>query len=260
MKNQYVKQLLTMSTIYFAASVAMAADATATGTASGAVSTASGGTSASSESAVTGAFSRHESAAEMAAANRLASEFETLAGSRENAMSLVKGLRNGTSVPLTLSGQSGASGRLVFSPPTQPMGYGEVSRALSLTRDKLAAQGISYPTPEQLHTVLMGGATVSGAAGTAGVLQLRSQGMGWKQIAQNLDVNLKGNDLVTDTQASPRSLAVTGGGSANANGEGVGVKSRTQIDAGVRTGVLQGSGGIGIGGGVSAGGGLGLGR
>lgn len=248
MKNQYVKQLLAMSTIYFSASVAMAAGATATGRAS-----------ASSESAVTGAFSRHESAAEMAAANRLASEFETLAGSRENAMSLVKGLRNGTSVPLTLSGQSGASSRLVFSPPTQPMGYGEVSRALSLTRDKLAAQGISYPTPEQLHRVLMGEATASGTAGTAGVLHLRSQGMGWKQIAQNLDVNLKGNDLVTDTQASTRSLAVTGRGSANVNGEGVGVKSRTQIDAGARAGVLQG-GGIGIGGGVSAGGGLGLGR
>ncbi|HEY8855807.1 MAG TPA: hypothetical protein VIM43_00460 [Rugosibacter sp.] len=271
MKKQYVKQLLALSTIYFATSVAIAAGATASGTASGATSTASGEMAANSKAAVAGAVSGHESAAELVAANRLATEFETLAGSRENALSLVKGLRSSTPVSLAVSAQSGASGRLVFSPPTQPMGYGEVSRALSLTRDKFAAQGITHPTPEQLRMVLVGEANVSGAgksaqmagtAGTAGVLQLRSQGMGWGQIGQNLNVSPSGH-LAPDAQVSTRASAVTGRKSAN--GEGVGVNSRTQIDADVRTGRMQGGSvgggmGLGIGGAAGVGGGLGLGR
>ncbi len=273
MKKQYVKQLLALSTIYFATSVAIAAGATASGTASGAISTASGetATAASSKTIVAGAVSGHESAAELVAANRLATEFETLAGSRENALSLVKGLRSSTPVSLAMSAQSGASSRLVFSPPTQPMGYGEVSRALSLTRDKFAAQGITHPTPEQLRMVLVGEANVSGAgksaqmagtAGTAGVLQLRSQGMGWGQIGQSLNVSPSGH-LAPDAQASTRASALTGRNSAN--GEGVGVNSRTQIDADVRTGRMQGGSvgggmGLGIGGAAGVGGGLGLGR
>lgn len=271
MKKQYVKQLLALSSIYFATSVAIAAGATTSGTASGTISTASGQTAASSKAAAAGAVSRHESAAELVAANRLASEFETLAGSRENALSLVKGLRSSTPVSLATSAQSDASNRLVFSPPTPPMGYGEVSRALSLTRDKFAAQGITHPTPEQLRTVLMGEANVSGAgrstqvvgtAGTAGVLLLRSQGMGWGQIGQSLNVSPSGH-LLPDAQVSTRASAVTGRNSANS--EGVGVKSRARIDADAGTGRLQGGSvsggmGLGIGGAAGVGGGLGLGR
>ncbi|WP_202636722.1 hypothetical protein [Rugosibacter aromaticivorans] len=270
MKQRHVKQLLALSTIYFATSVAIAAGATASGAASGAISATSGETAASSKTVAAGAISGHESAAELVAANRLAKEFETLAGSRENALSLVKGLRNSMPVSLTVSGQSGASGRLVFSPPTQPMGYGEVSRALSLTQAQFAAQGITNPTPKQLQMVLLGEATASGTGksaqtiGTAGVLQLRSQGMGWSQIAQSLNVSPSGH-LAPDAQVSTRA-SVTGRGNANTSSEGTGINSRAQIDAGARTGLLQGGGvggggmGLGIGGAAGVGRGLGLGR
>lgn len=273
MKKQRIKQLLALSTIYFATSVAIAADATVSGAASGAISATSGEMTASSKIAAAGAISGHESAAELVAANHLVSEFETLAGSHENALNLVNGLHSSTSVSMTVSGQSGTSGHLVFSPPTPPMGYVQISHALSLTRAKLAAQGIANPTPKQLQIVLLGESTgsgtgksaqVAGAAGTAGVLQLRAQGMGWGQIAQSLDISSSGH-LATDAQGSTRTAAVTGHSSANTHSESAGISSRAQIDTGVRSRQLQdgnvgGSMGLGIGGAASVGHGLGLGR
>lgn len=273
MKKRRIKPLLALSTIYFVTSVAIAAGATASGAASGAISAKSGETAASSKTAAAGAVSGHESAAELVAANHLASEFETLAGSHENALNLINGLRSSTPVSLTASGQSGTSGQLVFSPPTPPMEYGEVSRALSLTRAKLAAQGITNPTPKQLQMVLLGESTafgtekstqVAGTAGTAGVLQLRSQGMGWGQIAQTLNVSPSAH-VATDAPVSTRGSAMTGHESANTNGESAGISGRAQIDTGVRTKQLQGGSvgggmGLGIGGAASVGHGLGLGR
>lgn len=260
----------TLGAIYCTASIAIAADATGSGAASGTISAASDGTAASSNAEAAGAIAGRESAAEPVAASHLASEFEAFAGSRENALSLVKGLRNGTPVALTASGQAAASGRLVFSPPTKPMGYGEVSRTLSLTRSYLAAQGITRPTPAQLQMALMGGAATSGSgqsaqtAGTAGVLQLRRQGMGWGQIAQSLNVNPSGH-LGTDAQASAEAPVVTGHGSARINNEGAAVNSRVQVGVGARTGLPQGGGmgggvGLGVGGAAGVGHGLGLGR
>jgi hypothetical protein len=72
------------------------------------------------------------------------------------------------------------------------MGNGEVERALTLASRDLAAAGITNPTPEQLQAALMGGA-VTNAQGQAtsldGVLVLRSQGMGWGQIAHTIGVH-----------------------------------------------------------------------
>ncbi len=274
MKQRHVKQLLILSTtlgaIYCATSVAAAADTTGSGAASGAISAASGGAAASSAAGAAGAAAGRASIAEPVAASRLASEFAAFAGSRENALSLVRGLRDSTPVALTAGGQAAASSRLIFSPPTKPMGYGEVSRALSLTRSHLAAQGIINPTPAQLQMALMGGATTSGSgqsaqtAGTAGVLQLRRQGMGWGQIAQSLNVSPSGH-LATDGQVSAQVPAVTGQGSASVNTEDAVVNSRAQVGVGARTGLPQGGGvgggvGLGIGGAAGAGHGLGLGR
>ncbi|MBI4205570.1 MAG: hypothetical protein HY527_11140 [Betaproteobacteria bacterium] len=107
--------------------------------------------------------------------------------SGSNATSLQQGLRNGTTVTLTGSGQSAT-----FTPPTGHMGNGEVERAMTLASRDLAQAGITNPTPEQLEAAMMGG-TVTNAQGQTstldGVLVLRSQGMGWGQIAQTIGVH-----------------------------------------------------------------------
>ncbi|HET9403821.1 MAG TPA: hypothetical protein VFO57_04505 [Burkholderiales bacterium] len=72
------------------------------------------------------------------------------------------------------------------------MGNGEVERAMTLASRDLAAAGIDNPTPQQTEAALMGG-TVTNAQGQStdmqGVLQLRSQGMGWGQIANTIGVH-----------------------------------------------------------------------
>ena len=119
---------------------------------------------------------------------KIAADFESFAGSKENATALVTGLRNGSEITLTREGEPSAT----FTPPTKPMGYGNVSTSLALARHQLAQQGIVQPTPEQLMTALNGGTiTVDGKTMQyQGVLQMRADGMGWGQIAQQLGTKL----------------------------------------------------------------------
>ena len=105
-----------------------------------------------------------------------------------NGASLQQGLRTGSEI--TLTGPSGE--RAAFTPPTGRMGNGEAERAMTLANRDLASAGITNPTPQQTEAALMGG-TVTNAQGEKtdmpGVLQLRSQGMGWGQIANTIDVH-----------------------------------------------------------------------
>lgn len=120
---------------------------------------------------------------------RIEPSYTDFAGSRSNLQSLASGLRSGNSV--TLTDTTGAPS-VTFTPPTKPMGYGNVTRALDFANRDLVAAGITDPTPEQVSAALMGG-TVINAQGQAinldGVLQLRSQGMGWGQIAHQLNIS-----------------------------------------------------------------------
>lgn len=125
-------------------------------------------------------------------ASRIASRFESLAGSPESAASLVAGLRSGSVITL---GSSDSAGDIRFTPATPLMGYAHIKRALSLAQRQLAAKGIAEPTPEQVRIALNGGVLSGVGNGAAtrsvevdGVLQLRSQGMGWGRIAHQLDV------------------------------------------------------------------------
>jgi hypothetical protein len=120
------------------------------------------------------------------AAQRVAAQFEPLAGSPQNAQRLVQGLRTGTAITLASSSAS-----VTFTPATRPMGYGNISKALLLAQRDLAARGIVNPTPAQLQVALMGGTLVT-AGGTVqmpGILQLRSMHMGWGQIAHTLSIS-----------------------------------------------------------------------
>jgi hypothetical protein len=131
-------------------------------------------------------------------ASKIASNFTSLAGSPENALALVNALRNGGDVTLTStvppaegSTEPPATTTTTFTPPTGRMGWGEVKHALALAQDSLARAGISNPTAEQLQTALVGGdIVVTNADGTTttttlrGVLTMRSEGMGWGNIAK----------------------------------------------------------------------------
>lgn len=160
-----ILRFLTISAVYFSLNPALAADTL-------------GGIAAPASTAVP--------------AGRIASRFEGLAGSPENAASLVGGLRSGGA---TLSSTDSTSG-VRFAPATTPIGYGNITRALSLAQHQLAAQGIEEPTPEQMRIALNGGTLTSTdrsgitrSAAIASVLELRSQGIGWGRIAHQLAVN-----------------------------------------------------------------------
>lgn len=113
----------------------------------------------------------------------IGSRFGGFAGSDENLESLAFGLRHGASVTL-----KGSEEAVSFTPPTRPMGYGNVTRALDLASRQLSAAGITEPTPQDIRAAMLGG-TVSGPDGEVtlqGVLALRSEGMGWGKIAHTI--------------------------------------------------------------------------
>ena len=212
-------RLLAVSAAYFALSSAYAADAV-TGTTT--TTTTSTSTSGSADPVVAPAA---------VPARKIASRFESLAGSPENAASLVAGLRSGTEI--TLSAPDSTTG-ISFTPTTRPMGYGNITRALSLAQRQLAAQGITEPTPEQLHIALNGGTVTSvdssGATQTVevpGVLQLRSQGMGWGQIAHKLSVSPGNRPLTTSGVSGTGTSGTETSGTAATSGTGTSGTSAT---------------------------------
>ena len=124
-------------------------------------------------------------------ATRFASPFATLAGSQDNAVALATALRTGTAATLTYT--TIVNGKPVtvtetLTPPTKPMGWGNVSHALALAQHSLTQAGITQPTAAELRAALLGGqiTTSDGNAMTLdGVLKLRASGMGWGQIARS---------------------------------------------------------------------------
>jgi hypothetical protein len=136
--------------------------------------------------------------------------------SRTNLESLVHGLRTGTAITLT-SAQGTTGTSTTFTPPTRPMGYGNITRAMTLATRQLSAAGITNPTPQQLQTALMGGTltTTTGTVRMQGVLQLRNQGMGWGQIAHTIGVQPGMGTRHADAVASKTATDITtAGGSA----------------------------------------------
>jgi len=129
------------------------------------------------------------SAGQKTVSRKIAADFTGFAGSQENAEALAAGLRNGAEI--TLTGADGATA--TFTPPTGTMGNGNVYNSLALAKQQLANVGITDPTPEQTQAALNGG-TVTGADGASyelqGILQMRSEGMGWGQIAKSEGMNL----------------------------------------------------------------------
>lgn len=99
--------------------------------------------------------------------HQLIERYTDLAGSEENAASLVKGLREGQEVTLT-NGDTTET----FTPPTGKMGWGNVDNSIAIAERLLKDQGINDPTPAQLEAAM------------TEVLKLRAGGMGWGEISK----------------------------------------------------------------------------
>ena len=105
---------------------------------------------------------------------------------------VVNDLRSGQWTTTTTDPTTNTTTTSTEALPTGKMGFGNVKISLALAQESLRQQGIMQPTSEQLHTSLMGGQMVPGdpTTTTNGILQMRSEGMGWGQIAQKYDVKL----------------------------------------------------------------------
>ncbi|MDX1373935.1 MAG: hypothetical protein R3357_00120 [Burkholderiales bacterium] len=182
---------------------------------------------------------------------KIATDFESFAGSKDNSTALVTGLRSGSEITLTQPGEPSAT----FMPATKPMGYGNVSTSLALAKHQLAQQGITNPTPEQLQTALNGGSiTVDGkTVEYQGVLQMRADGMGWGRIAQQLGTKLgpvvsgiKAQNAHIATLPAARSAPVTSTGVTTASGvrsSGAGGANKAKSSPGGKGVVTAGGGG-----------------
>jgi hypothetical protein len=173
---------------------------------------------------------------------KISGTFNSFLGSDSTAV--VTGLRNGTPITLTTTTPAATPGAAptvtttVITPPTGQMGHGNVFISLALAKQQLGQMGISQPTPEQLQAALTGGTITTGTGATAtttqlqGILTMRSQGMGWGQIAQQQGTKLgpvisglkSANKQVTTTNASSTSQSgssssgiVSGSGKSQGN-------------------------------------------
>jgi len=194
---------------------------------------------------------------------KISGTFSSFLGSDSPAV--VTGLRNGTPITLTTTTPAATPGAAptvtttVITPPTGQMGHGNVFTSLALAKQQLGQLGISQPTPQQLQAALTGGPVTTGTGTTAtttqlqGVLTMRSQGMGWGQIAQKQGTKLgpvisglkSANQQMTTTTASstgsPTSSSsnaiVSGSGKPHGNsGQNVSAQSRSG------EGIVSGSG------------------
>ena len=139
---------------------------------------------------------------------QLVERYTALAGSKQNATSLVTGLRDGKEVTL----KSGTTTE-TFTVPTEKMGYGNIDHALALAEASLAKQGITNPTAAQLEAALVGGDVTTSSGKVVplyGVLQLRADGMGWGRIAQEYGFKL--GDLKRSDRAPDRVAQAERGG------------------------------------------------
>lgn len=140
---------------------------------------------------------------EVVDSDRIVNEFESLAGSHENAQNLVVGLRNAKLVRITMATAPTHSEEISFMPPTRPMSFSDIHQALSLAQARLRSKHIDKPTPAQIKASLAGGALPNADGETTnviGILPLRRRGMSWDQIARIL--RLTGPKPVAALQAA----------------------------------------------------------
>ena len=210
-------------------------------------------------------------------ADKLSGDFGSFLGA--DATGVITGLRNGTPITLTTTtpGTTPTSAPVttttMINPPTGKMGWGNVYISLALAKQQLSQYGITQPTPQQLQAALTGGTITTGTGTTAttsqlqGVLTLRSDGMGWGQIAQKLGFKLgpvisslkaANHGLAAGATSSTSTSSVAGSGISTGKGalskggsdEGIVTGSGRPTGTGSESGITTGSGhGYGVSGG-----------
>jgi hypothetical protein len=170
--------------------------------------------------------------------DKISSDFSSFLGS--DAKPVVSGLRNGTSITLvtTTPGSTPTAppvtSTTIITSPTGKMGFGNTYISLALAKQQLNQVGIMQPTPQQLQAALTGGTVTTGSGPTLathnlqGILTMRSQNMGWGQIAQKLG-----------TKLGP---VVSGMKSANQNMTTASASSTGSQSASSSSGIVSGSG------------------
>ena len=152
-------------------------------------------------------------------ADKFAAPFVTVTGSRENAVALATALRNGSSATLTYPSIAAdgttTTTTVEITPPTKPMGWGNVSHSLALAQVALNQQGITNPTGAELRAALDGGTimTADGRSVTfAGVLQQRADGMGFGRIAHSYGTTMGAVNRGIKAPATSVAMTTTAGG------------------------------------------------
>ena len=186
--------------------------------------------------------------------NKISGDFNSFLGA--DSKTVVTGLRSGTPITLTSTSTTPSTtpGGLpvttttntVITPPNGQMGFGNVYISLALAKQQLSTLGITQPTPQQLQAALTGG-TITQTTGTGataattttdlqGVLTMRSQNMGWGQIAQKLGFKL--GPVISGMKSANHSLA----SSAAASSKGSGVTNASGQSGASDSGIVSGSG------------------
>jgi hypothetical protein len=185
---------------------------------------------------------------------KISGEFSSFLGSDSNAV--VTGLRNGTPITLTRttstpSATPGApavpvTSTTIINPPTGKMGFGNVFISLALAKQQLGQLGITQPTPQELQAALTGGTitntgtTAAGATPTStnlqGILTMRSQNMGWGQIAHKMGYKL--GPVVSGLKSANHSIT-TASTSSMSNGT---TTASTRAKGKSEAGIVSGSG------------------
>ena len=200
---------------------------------------------------------------------KVSSEFSSFLG--DDATAVVTGLRNGTPITLnttdpsstpTDSGVTTAGTPLTttttINPPTGKMGLGNVRISLALAKVQLSQYNIDQPTSDQLSAALLGGSITTGSGTTAtttqiqGILTMRSEGMGWGQIAHELGYKLgpiiSGRQTIVATTTEGGVVDVDGqtvsteGGVVTGSGKSAGKSGNVVGNNGRGKGLVTGSG------------------
>ena len=189
-------------------------------------------------------------------ATKIASNFTNLAGSQDNALALVNALRSGTDVTLTSTvpppeGSTEPPTTTTFTPPTGKMGWGEVKNALAIAQASLAKAGVTNPTAGELQAALVGGdVTVTHADGTTttttlkGVLTMRSDGMGWGNIAKangtKLGAVVSKVKMGKNTSAATTTTSTAAGDAAPLTGKSKGITTAAGSSSAASSGSSKG--------------------
>ena len=178
---------------------------------------------------------------------KVSGDFGNFLGSDSTAV--VTGLRNGTPIKLTSATTTpGAppvttTNTTIINSPTGKMGYGNVYISLALAKQQLGAAGITEPTPQQLQAALNGGTITTGTGPAAtttnmqGILTMRSQKMGWGQIAQKLGYKL--GPVISGMKSANQNLATNTASSSSGNST---TTAGAQSNNSSKSGIVSGSG------------------